>query len=200
MKLKATRLISVIVFVLSALLLIGTDGFASSAVTSETAPLDVVLVIDASDSMTYDAPADLADPNHYLRDPSQCNPLHDCHPFEEAKDAAKTFVNQLYFPYDRVAVVTFDSGARVDLGFSDNRVNVLSAINDLGVVRPDICPTVSGPCREYERDDQGNIIDLNGDGIGDQYLGFRCPIYNQTGNPSTCTTTAIVPGAALRGE
>ncbi len=70
--------------------------------------MDVVLVIDTSDSMTYDAPADYGDPNHYLRDPSQCNPIHNCHPFEEVKDAAKAFVDQMYFPYDRVAVVTFD--------------------------------------------------------------------------------------------
>ncbi len=45
--------------------------------------MDVVLVIDSSDSMTYDAPQ--GDP---MRDPSQCNPVHNCHPFEEVKAAA----------------------------------------------------------------------------------------------------------------
>mgnify|MGYP001586047822 CR=1 FL=1 len=55
--------------------------------TSETASIDLVLVIDTGESMTYDAPA--GDP---LRDPSVCNVEDtgdgmpcECHPFEEVK-------------------------------------------------------------------------------------------------------------------
>ena len=80
----------------------------SASAVSEAASMDVVFVIDSSDSMTYDAPADYGDPNHYLRDPSQCNPVHNCHPFEEVKDAAQGLCGPDVFPYDRVAVVTFD--------------------------------------------------------------------------------------------
>ena len=155
--------------------------------------------------MTYDAPADYGDPNHYLRDPSQCNPIHDCHPFEEVKDAAKAFVDQMYFPYDRVAVVTFDgfpNYARVDLDFSDKKADIVAAINGLNVVQPDICDTTEGPCRQYQRyadndpvygNNDGNptnepIIDANGDGIGDLYYGFDCPIYN---SPDPLSAKAI---------
>ena len=45
--------------------------------------MDVVLVIDASESMTYGVDSD--DP---MYDPSQCNPGNNCHPFREVKDAA----------------------------------------------------------------------------------------------------------------
>ena len=194
----------------------------SAMAVSEAASMDVVFVIDASDSMTYDAPADINDPDHYLRDPSQCNPLHDCHPFEEVKSAAEAFVDQLYFPYDRVAVVTFDDHARVDLPFTDNRNDVKNAINALGVVDPGDCSSYpgTGPCRDYERyadcsgtppaawahgncdGDPSNeaYIDDNGDGFGDVYYGFRCPVYPLTGNPDTCGTTAIGRGLHFAGN
>jgi len=171
-----------------------------ASAVSEAASMDVVFVIDASDSMTYDAL-----PEDPLRDPSQCNPAHDCHPFEEVKEAAKAFVNELYMPYDRVAVVTFDNGARADFSFADfdarpdgsKRDAVLAAIENLGVVQPDICdPTdvKEGPCRDYERDVLGNVIDADGDGFGDVYYGFDCPWYHLYGNPDTCGTTSIGKG------
>jgi len=167
-----------------------------ASAVSEAASMDVVFVIDASDSMTYAA----TDPNDPMRDPSQCNPVHNCHPFEEVKDAALAFVDQLYFPYDRVAVVTFDDGARTDLGFSDNKADVQNAITNLEVIEPDICDTTSGPCRQYARDGLGDIIDLDGNGVGDTYLGFDCPIYHRTGNPDTCGTTSIGRGLLMAGD
>jgi len=160
-----------------------------------TGMLDVILVIDASESMTFDAGTD--DP---MRDPSQCNVNHNCYPFENAKDAASALVNLFNFPDDRVSIVTFDNSARVDLKFSTDKTEIQSVINNLKVVAPEICDTTSGPCREYERDDQGNIIDLDGDGIGDRYLGFRCPVYFLTGNPSTCGTTAVGQGLYIAGN
>jgi hypothetical protein len=163
------------------------------------------------------------DPND--QDPSQCNPANDCHPFKEVKDAAKAFVGELNFPYDRVALVTFDRGARVELPFTGDRVTVENAITALGVVTPDICATtyVDGLCRDYLRepdclnglpwasgDCDGDtydeaIIDANGDGIGDQYLGMRCPIFfgpapYRTGNPDTCGTTSIGRGLFVAGN
>jgi hypothetical protein len=50
-------------------------------------------------------------------DPSVCNNKDlagadgfpgECHPFEEVKSSAVNFVNRLYYPYDRVSIVTFD--------------------------------------------------------------------------------------------
>jgi hypothetical protein len=193
----------------------------SAAAVSEAASMDVVLVIDTSESMTYAAERD--DP---MYDPSQCNLARDCHPFEEVKAAAAAFVDQLYFPYDRVAVVTFNDSAgkdgKADFSFADfdavtapnpedeaaaKRAAVLAAIDRLIVVEPPVCPHPAstdplqpGPCREYERDADGDIIDLDGNGIGDNYLGFDCPVFHDTGNPDTCPTTAIGQGLKLAGN
>jgi len=167
----------------------------SASAVSEAASMDVVLVIDTSESMTYGA-----DPSDPMFDPAQCNVAHDCHPFEEVKAAAAAFVDQLYFPYDRVAVVTFDDSARTNLSFSSNKGEVLSKINNLNVVQPDICPTTTGPCRLYEVDASGNVIDADGDGFGDIYYGFDCPVYHLTGNPDTCPTTAIGHGLLYAGN
>ncbi len=103
---------------------------------SEAASVDVALAIDTSSSMTQDAQCgdgddDDADgvaddgcgaPLDANRDdaganPAVCNALDptgldgfpgDCHPFQEVKAAAVNFVERLYYPYDRVAVTTFD--------------------------------------------------------------------------------------------
>jgi Flp pilus assembly protein TadG len=197
---KLARMRATSVVKLTFLSVIGIrETTVSAEAVSEAASMDVVLVIDSSDSMTYDAAPD--DP---MRDPAQCNPIRDCHPFEEVKGAAAAFVDQLYFPYDRVAIVTFDDNAGVDghadLSFSDNKATILAAINGLKVIEPDICPTASGPCREYEWDAGGNIIDGDGDGFGDVYRGFDCTIFHDTGNPDTCGTTAIGQGLKFAGN
>lgn len=178
------------------------ESRVSATAVSEAASMDVILVIDSSDSMTYDA-----DPGDPMRDPSQCNPGNECHPFREVKDAATAFVDQLYFPYDRVAIVTFDNGARTNLSFSDDKGAVLNAINALGVVEPDICPKLEvgqeippGPCRLYERDPETFVpTDINSDGVI-EYYGFDCLLFHDTGNPSTCGTTSIGRGLYFAGN
>ncbi len=80
--------------------------------TSEAASVDVVLAIDTSDSMTFDAP-----PGDPMRDAATCNAADptgidgfpgDCHPFQEVKAAAVAFLSGfVYAPYDRVSIVTF---------------------------------------------------------------------------------------------
>jgi hypothetical protein len=193
----------------------------SATAVSEAASMDVIFVIDASDSMTYAT----TDPDDPMRDPSQCNPANDCDPFKKVKAAAQAFVTQLNFPYDRVALVTFDRGGRVELPFTDDRSVVMNAITDLDVYEADICSTsyIDGICRDYAReldciDDlpwaNGNcdkdpfneaIIDENGDGFGDQYFGMRCPVKFGpgpyiTGNPDTCGTTSIGRGLYAAGN
>lgn len=87
------------------------DTEISAQAVSEAASVDVVLVIDTSDSMTFD----VTDVNDPMRDPAVCNLVNtpddgmpgECHPFEEVKEAAVNFVEHMNFPYDRVAVVTF---------------------------------------------------------------------------------------------
>ncbi len=187
---------------------------------SEAASLDVVLVIDTSESMTNEVTDDWDEPT--MRDPYQCNPVDDCHPFREVKEAAKAFVDQLFFPYDRVSIVTFDQTARYVLHFSDdplknNAAYIKSKIQGLKVMEPDVCVAAGGgPCREYKRhpDSDGDgdnhdepIIDNNMNGIGDTYLGLRCPelqgygtVYESKDNPAPCGTTNMGAGMLYAGN
>jgi uncharacterized membrane protein len=62
--------------------IVGLDSVTIHAnAVSEAASLDLVMVIDPSSSMAFDnsAPA--------MRDPNQCNPVRQCHPFEEVRAA-----------------------------------------------------------------------------------------------------------------
>jgi hypothetical protein len=159
----------------------GTITISAEAV-SEAASLDVILVLDTSESMTYDVgpgPKDTdgihsgagSPPNPDMRDPMTCNTTDsvgadgypgECHPFEEVKQAAVAFVNELYFPYDRVGVVTFDRWdnypARLDL--TNNKSNIINYIKNLQVTPwMDTCPmsdgdladkSTAGPCANYD--------------------------------------------------
>ena len=147
-------------------------GFTTITVTaesvSEAASLDVILVLDTSESMTYDVNSGNADGGDDMRDPIVCNADDsggsdgypgECHPFEEVKAAAVEFVNQLYFPYDRVGVVTFDRWDnfpnRLDL--TNNKSTVINYIKNLQVTPwlqhcefRDTDKFVAGPCANYD--------------------------------------------------
>ena len=187
--------------------IIGLNTLRLRAVSvGEAASMDVVLVIDTSESMTYDA-----NPGDPMRDPSQCNPGHQCHPFEEVRSAAKNFAARiLNLPankeQDRLAIVTFadgwrtgDTGLRFPPGsgahpllskaWTYKYADAVTVLDNLQVYDPgNVCPQnlggsdQLGPCRQY---------DQNG-----QYLGLNCPLFwnPKYHDPSTCTTTAIGGG------
>ncbi len=185
---------------------------------SEAASVDVILAIDTSESMTNAAPY-----GSLYGDPKLCNesdpnglsgttPSFDtlpgpdgipgeCHPFEEVKNAAKLFTDQLYFPYDRVGIVIFDQYPYVELAMSDNIVVVQDTVKNLQVFPnhmmcpytladgPDANMDLGQPCRLY-RDDTGSF-----------YEGFDCGSYwYETRNPSKCTSTNIGGGMAVAGN
>lgn len=114
-------------------------GFSRIPITIETvaqaASIDLVLVIQNSESMAFGANS-IAN-----KDPNVCNP-NGCHPFEEVKDAAKTFVNKMmYFPYDRVSLVTFNRTADLILPLSDQKGGdtITPALTGLTVFNPPSC-------------------------------------------------------------
>ncbi len=83
---------------------------------AEAAPLDLVLVIDTSESMG-NATVGYTNGNF---DPSACNSYNDTHPSDsssscrplwDTKKAAKDFIDTLYEGYDQVGIVTFDQFA-----------------------------------------------------------------------------------------
>ncbi len=147
---------------------------------SEAASVDIVLAIDTSESMAYDAdchdgddddgdgvdddcdpsqygwpgsPGPTTDPfwdlpDDYYRDPDLCNDLDTvapgiqggCHPFEEVRAAALALVNRMYFPYDRMAVISFDRNAVAQLNLSSNASSIVSSIGNLTVYKLAGCP------------------------------------------------------------
>lgn len=109
---------------------------------SEAASVDLVLLLDRSESMTDGS----ADPNE--QDPSQCNSENpggnipgNCSPFSDVKKAAVDFVeNYAYFPYDRVGMVSFDKNVYTGddevgrgLHLSNDETQIVNRIKNLWV-------------------------------------------------------------------
>jgi hypothetical protein len=88
---------------------------------AEAAPVDLVIVIDVSESMGNQTPG-FVNGNY---DPSACNAANDCQPLLDAKTAAQALVDSLYEGYDQVAIVTYDSIANTHLIDNSNGVDVL---------------------------------------------------------------------------
>ncbi len=61
----------------------------------------------------------------------------DCHPFEEVRDATEALLSRMYFPYDRMAVVTFANvGARqLHLADGNNVPDIFNTLEALGCRR-----------------------------------------------------------------
>jgi hypothetical protein len=172
------------------------DITASSV--GEAASIDLVLVIDTSTSMAYDtytgagatSGLNVVDDSE---DPAVCNysVSTPCQPLADVKDVALEFLDTMYFPYDRVAVVAFTSqtpgGSRTHttvLSLSDNQSDVINAINSLKVFEPSTCDLIvspgtpsDGPCRNL---DSGGI-----------FIGYDCPRYRDTGDLSSCNSSNI---------
>ncbi|WP_376788972.1 pilus assembly protein TadG-related protein [Thermoflexus sp.] len=126
----------------------------SGSATGEAASVDLVLIIDNSESMAYDTrmvltqgnpivciPTDSPNPNPECPKPQKphfCNPHDICEPFRSVRQAAREFAERMYYPYDRVAVVSFDRQARllVDLNGGTSLATVQNAIQSIQVYDP----------------------------------------------------------------
>jgi hypothetical protein len=188
----------------SFLRVIGIQGrMITASSVSEAASIDIVLVIDTSTSMAYEtytgpcatdgldkecASVPVDDEN-----PAVCNidSTTPCEPLNSVKDVALLFINTMFFPYDRVSVVAMTgqdpAGSRdhvTVLQLSDDQSDVTDAINSLTVFEPPNCDSnpAFGPCIKY---DAGT------------FLGLECPVYRDTGDPSSCNSSNI-GGSLLR--
>ena len=205
---------------------IGIDSAPIAAeATSETASVDVVLVIDRSESMTYNAHPPDPSGSDPMRDPSVCNAgtsgdgyVGDCHPFDEVKRAAVSFAEQLCFPYDRVAVVTFDQNARLIMDFSNDIGDITNTIKGLTVYQG--AETESDPTginAIYSHTDPSPLPSRwYGGWMGEEnvYFGMGCAQYEAAhndpilaqyypttaGDPSPCTTTNIGQSLYVAGS
>jgi hypothetical protein len=201
--------------------IVGLNGTTITATSEgEAASIDLVLAIDTSASMAYETtvggnpnqpdPADPADPvNHPGDDPEVCNaylndPTRRCEPMGKIKDVAVNFVDQLFFPYDRVAVVAFTEqtpgGSRnvTDpvLQFNDNEdasgnptTEIQAAIRGLKALQLPRCdvtdPTYPGSCLYFDP----------------TFKGIPCmPKTAGNGDPSACGSSNFGGGLTLAGN
>lgn len=172
-------------------------GINSSAVQAtaigEAASVDLVLVLDNSPSMAFETDPNgdplFADPGD---DPVVCNANDNCMPFKRVKDAALQLVNRMFFPYDRVAVVTYTdqppgpnrTANDVVQELTADQSDVVDAIASLQTFQPPDCP-YNGLC-------------LDRSGPGGSYNGLDCfhPDFVSVGNPFACTGSDV--GSAMR--
>ena len=191
--------------------IIGWNSLTISADSvSQAASVDLVLVIDNSGSMAFDlctngidddVEGDGDDCNGFGTpqaglvadsDAALCNASGTCEPFELIRGAALGLLDNMFFPYDRMAVVSFSqlSATAISLTDGDNFTAVQTAINNLTVSGPapnppcDLsagdprgCPTTNtaaGLIRAGNLlgDNDGNPL-LDSDGDGDPALDFR---------------------------
>jgi len=110
---------------------------------SEAASVDLVLLIDSSNSMAATNAGEEADPKGCNPDPALPKTAvsqGSCHPFEEIKAAALKLVDRLFLSpdgvapgYDRVSIVTFDRFPVVQLEMTDKKPDIVWTINNLQV-------------------------------------------------------------------
>lgn len=118
---------------------LGLLGFGPVPLTTNTmteaAAVDIVLVLDVSESMAsatsgyipddYD-PDTTCNPN--TRSPGGSPPSGACLPMWYLKNASQALVNTIYEGYDRIAIITYDSRAELKLDFTSFRATANSAI------------------------------------------------------------------------
>lgn len=188
--------------------LVEPDGLPLNVQAISEAPsLDIMLAIDTSESMTVGWANERAGDD---RDPTQCNMYDTCFPFKDVKNAAIALLDNVYFPYDRVGVVTFDKDARLRLPISNDYDTVKYTVEHLQVYQGNqACPwrradriyseetypadysSNANPCRLYTRADE---VPPN------NYIGFDCAaFYGASPDASSCLTTNTSDGIALSG-
>lgn len=139
------------------------SGNITTSAVGEAASIDLVLIIDTSGSMsqeTYTA-GDNNRLDHSSEDPAVCNgnATTPCEPLNSVKNVADEFIDNMFFPYDRVAVIAMtnqqanapDRNPVAVLHLSDSETNVRSAIAGLRVFEPPVCNFTTrepstGPC------------------------------------------------------
>ncbi|OGO47925.1 MAG: hypothetical protein A2Z30_02940 [Chloroflexi bacterium RBG_16_64_43] len=215
---------------------------------AEAASLDVVLAIDVSESMAYDRSCSDGDdddadgvaddcngrggsaaqngafPDDFMRDPSQCNPGNDCHPFAEVKFAASHapgtlgpsdlggFVQRILDKApadeeDRLAIVYFSNGFQgaplgshvvTPPGWAVGDPLWFNSQADAAAAINNLIIYNPDVCPDPLGAGEGPCRKY--DAAGD-YDGFECPMFRDAAqDPRSCTTTNIGGGLLLAGQ
>lgn len=192
-------------------------GFQSANLTTsavgEAASIDLVMIIDTSASMAFETNPS-GNPNGPdagpLEDPSVCNVsvTNPCEPLNTVKNVADEFLDNIFFPYDRVSIVAMTNQSSnapnryhvTVIGLEDNEAAVRTALGNLRVYQPPTCnfgspaSPAKGPCLNY---------------TSGTFIGLDCPVYrygvdlmpssgDESNNISSCNSSNI-GGAFRRG-
>jgi Flp pilus assembly protein TadG len=175
---KLVRVSITIDYPLTFLNLVGLSNVKlTESSVSEAASMDLVLVLDVSESMTWDSPLG----NQY-RDPQKCNQgtteADSCKPFYYVKQTAESFITKILnepsgTEQDRVAIITFGNGwqagakgthleplGATSSGWTNDKDEAINYLTTIKVYDPgDPCTfpvtdyTKLDPCRLYLDDD-----------------------------------------------
>lgn len=161
-----------------------TNISLSTNTISEAAPLDLVIVLDVSESMgngtnnafplghplygSVNSNTNWQDPN----DPGDgCNTNHSCRPLEDAKQAAIKLVDTLYDAIDQVSIVTYSNVAIAH--------GILPKVGATNVYLSDDMTNVKAAIQAINLNDDAQIsrlfYDWLDDGTGRQKINFANP-------------------------
>jgi len=108
----------------------------------------------------------------------------DCHPFEEVRDAAHLLVDKMYFPYDRIGIVTFATLRTINLELDPNDPDGTEGIPE----PPPPCGVVDTTDPNEMKDCADFVIDaLDPELEADPAVS--CPNWGSTGDPRGCMST-----------
>ncbi len=171
-----------------------TNIDVTASAIGEAATVDVVVVIDTSESMGEATAGYGPDFN-----PAACNAANSCQPLRTAKDAAKDLVDSLFEGYDRVAVVGFDFNATMHSNLEDDFTVVKNAIDSIPL-HDDLDASIVLSYGNPAAGDM-NPFDVDGDGLLGDYDGNDnggAGLYNDS-FLSTCTGCGVrVAGNILK--
>jgi Flp pilus assembly protein TadG len=212
---KLVRVTIVLEYPMSFLQLMGiTHIDLTESSISEAASMDVVLVIDTSESMAWDLRGRAQDPGSDPTDPNYCNNMAKpdpdvCEPFTDVKEAADTFASKILNKSadeeeDRLAIVSFATGwdnpplgTYVLQDWTRDYGEAAQKIKDMKVYNPPYSwtqgddypdPMDLGPVRMYDTDGT--------------YLKMKCLAATAKDEPkyySACGTTNIGGALTLAG-
>lgn len=168
-------------------------GINSTQITAssvgEAASIDLILVIDTSASMAYETGGNPNTPDSGLDDPSVCNTStsNPCEPLDSVKEVADEFMDTMFFPYDRVAVIAMTNQSTntllrdpvTVLPLTDDEGDVRNAISNLKVHQPPTCalgqsPEDAPPSGTQSYPPNGPCLNYNSSG---NFIGLECPLY-----------------------
>jgi len=182
---KLARVAATLDVNLAFLPIIGWDSLSiTSDAISETASVDLVMVLDNSTSMAYDTLGISPDIGITDAELADCIATSTCQPFEDIVAAAKVLVNNMFSGFDRISLVSFNRFAgQVKLG-------TFGMDNEEPLHKVDL---------ELTADQSAVIAALDNMNIYPNVPGTACPDWNTGGDPRGCTRTNTAAGLMLAG-